>query len=162
RLRSYDPATGKLIWEIAGMRGQCYASPVGDEAMLYVGIGGGGPGRGGPLYGIKAGASGALSLPGNQTSNAGLAWGAERGGPSMASPLLYRGYLYILSQGGGLLSCYDAKTGKEAYRERIPGASGFTASPWAYDGKVFCLDENGQTFVLQPGPQLKVLEKNSL
>ena len=80
----------------------------------------------------------------------------------MASPLLYRGYLYILDQRGGLVSCYDARTGREAYRERLPRASGFTASPWAYAGRIFCLDEAGQTFVLQPGPQFKVLAKNAL
>src|SRR5262249_26009033 len=133
----------------------------GDDAMLYVGMGVG-MGRGGPLFAIKAGAAGDLSLQGDQTSNAGIAWLAERGGPSMASPLLYRGYLYILDQRGGLIRCYDAKTGQEAYRERLPGASGFTASPWAYDGKVFCLDESGTTFVLEPGAKLKVVARNAL
>ena len=61
------------------------------------------------------------------------------------------------------MSCYDAKTGKEAYRkERLPLAKGFTSSPWAYDGKVFCLDEDGTTFVLNAGPEFKLLGKNKL
>jgi outer membrane protein assembly factor BamB len=58
------------------------------------------------------------------------------------------------------VSCYEAKTGKQAYKERLQGAGGITSSPWAYDGKVFCLDENGQTIVVQAGPTFKVLGKN--
>jgi hypothetical protein len=62
-----------------------------------------------------------------------------------------------------MLSCYDAKTGKPAFeRERLPGGRGFWASPWACGGKVYCLDEDGQTFVLAPGPEFKVLGKNQL
>jgi outer membrane protein assembly factor BamB len=79
-----------------------------------------------------------------------------------ASPLLYEGRLYVLEGQGGLVSCYDARTGKRVYKERIPGARGFTSSPWAYAGKVFCLDENGTTHVLQAGPRFQVLGKNPL
>ena len=57
----------------------------------------------------------------------------------------------------------SARTGKAAYtKERIPGARAFWASPWAYDGKVFCLDDGGTTHVLQAGPAFKVLGKNTL
>ena len=62
-----------------------------------------------------------------------------------------------------MVSCYDAKTGKPAYkRERLQDAAAFWASPWAYDGKVFCLDDGGTTHVLQAGPEFKVLGKNTL
>src|SRR5262249_3085272 len=71
-------------------------------------------------------------------------------------------HLYILEQQLGLLSCYDARTGKQVYRERLPQARGFLASPWAYEGKVFCLDEDGQTFVLRAGPEFKLLGQNKL
>jgi hypothetical protein len=65
----------------------------------------------------------------------------------------------------GFLNCRDLKTGKENYdKQRInpDGNSGFTASPWAYDDKIFCLSEDGDTFVLQAGPQYKLIGKNSL
>jgi hypothetical protein len=76
---------------------------------------------------------------------------------------LYQGHIYILEQRSGLLSCYDAKTGEPSYsRQRLQDARGFTASPWAYDGKVFCLDENGQTFVVAAGPEFKLLGQNAL
>ena len=80
----------------------------------------------------------------------------------MASPLLYDGYLYILDQRGGQLYCYDAKTGNRVYRERLPAASGFTSSPWAYEGKVFFLADDGRTFVVQAGAEFKLLSKNDL
>ena len=47
-------------------------------------------------------------------------------------------------------------------RINLDGTSGFTASPWAYDNKVFCLSEDGDTFVIQAGPEYKLLRKNSL
>ena len=64
----------------------------------------------------------------------------------------------------GLIACYDARTGEEVYGKRRigPGARAFTSSPWAYDGKIFCLSEDGDTFVIQAGPEFKLLGKNSL
>ena len=84
-------------------------------------------------------------------------------GPSMASPLLYHGYLYIIEQRGGMVSCYNAKTGEPAYyRKRIPDAGGFTSSPWACAGKIYCLDEGGQATVLKAGPEFEVLGQNKI
>ncbi len=188
RVRSYDPATGKQLWELGGTNGYCQASPVADEEMLYVGSAGGpafgggfgggpggrgrpgGPGGGRgvfgggnrPLFAVKAGASGDITLKDGDKSNEGVAWHLPQGGPAMASPLLYQGHLYVLEQRGGLLNCYDAKTGKRLYRERLTGARGFTSSPWAYEGKVFCLDDDGQTFVVQAGAEFKLLGTNEV
>ncbi len=184
RTRSYDPATGKVLWELGGMTGAPSATPVADGDLLFCGggrggFGGfGGGGFGGPrgggrggrggfggstLFAIKAGASGDLTLKEGETANAGIAWSRPKAGPSMASPVVYKGYLYVLEQRGGLLSCYEAKTGKPAYsKERLPQAGGFTSSPWAYDGKVFCLADDGTTFVVKAGPKFEVLGKNKL
>jgi outer membrane protein assembly factor BamB len=161
KMRSYNPENGEILWEVAAGAGRCSATPVGDDEMLYIGAGGGMRGSG-PLLAIKAGATGDISLGEGETSNEGVAWVADRGGPPMASPLLYNGLLYVLDQRGGLVRCYDAKTGQEHYRERLPDGGGFTSSPWASDGKVFCLDDKGQTFVLEAGPTLKVLGVNKL
>jgi outer membrane protein assembly factor BamB len=79
----------------------------------------------------------------------------------MASPLLYEGRLYIVEQRGGFLTCLDAKTGKQLYRDRLSGARGFTSSPWAYEGKVFCLADDGETYVVQAGSEFKQLGKNT-
>src|SRR5205814_812299 len=131
------------------------------EDMIYFGAGG--PFGDSPLFAVKAGATGDITLMKDETSNAGVAWSRKRSGPPMASPLVYNGYLYILEQHGGMMSCYNAKTGKPVYqRERLPQAKGFTSSPWAYGGKIFCLSEDGQTFVVQAGPEFKLLGKNKL
>jgi len=160
-MRSYDPATGELLWELGGMQGRCSATPVGDDELLYFGTGGG-MGGAGPLVAIRAGANGDITLGSGEKSSDSVAWMVSRGGPPMASPLLYDGNLYVLDQRGGIIACYDAATGKQHYKERLPGAKGFTSSPWAAEGKVFCLDEDGQTFVLAAGPELKVLATNKL
>ena len=91
-----------------------------------------------------------------------ISWSIPRAAPQVSSPLLHEGRLYTLHQGGGIINCLDAATGKQLYRKRLPGAGGFTSSPWAARGHVFCLDENGQTFVIAPGPEINVLETNEL
>lgn len=161
KIRSYDPASGKILWEVGNITGRCTASPVGDADTLFVGTGGGPQGPG-PLYAIKAGATGDLTLKEGTTSNEHILWSIQKSGPPKASPLLYQGHLYIVDERGGLVTCLDARTGTQKYRERIAGAKGFTSSPWAYDGKVFCLDEEGSTFVLKAGPEFKLLGKNAL
>jgi outer membrane protein assembly factor BamB len=160
KVTAYEPSKGKVLWEVSDVEGQFSATPVASEDMLYFGTGGVFGSR--PLVAIKAGASGKHELPEDGESNAAVAWVITGAGPSMASPLLYQGHLYVLSQQGGQVYCYDAKTGKRAYRQRLPRSGGFTSSPWAYDGKVFCLDENGTTYVLQPGPKYKLLGTNKL
>ena len=164
KVRSYDPATGKILWELE-IGGRCYSSPVGDAEMLYVGsepgmgMNGGG---GGGLFAVKAGATGDLTLKEHETSNAGIAWSTPRGGPEKASPLLYQGHLYVVKNNGGVITCYDKPTGKQLYRKRIPEAAAFWTSPWAAEGKIFCLDDAGTTHVLDAGPEFKVLGTNKL
>jgi hypothetical protein len=63
----------------------------------------------------------------------------------------------------GLAACYDARTGAQHYRkERLPEGRAFTASPWAYNGLVFCGNEYGETFVLRAGPTFELLHRNLL
>jgi outer membrane protein assembly factor BamB len=177
KVRSYDPANGKVLWELSMGNGSCHATPVGDNDLLYVGCspgfgGGGGPGGGpggppgggssGGLFAVQAGAKGELSLKTGESANPGLAWSNPRGAPEEASPLVYQGYIYILRKNGGIVTCLDAQTGKQIYRERIPEARSFWASPWAAGGNIYCLDDGGTTHVLQPGPEFKVLGKNPL
>lgn len=182
KVRGYNPADGKLIWELSLGGGQANASPVGDEEHLYfgTGMGGGGGGRpggapggapgggraggnSGTLFAIKAGVTGDISLKAGESANAGVAWSVPRAVPAAASPLIYQGYVYTFERQGGLVSCYDAKTGKATYsKERISNAAAFWSSPWAYDGKIFCMDETGTTHILKAGPTFDVLGTNKL
>ena len=166
KARSYDPATGKVFWELTLTGGPPQATPVAADDLLIVGTGarrGTSGGRGGNLYAVKAGGSGDITPHSGQSTSPFVAWWHARGGPQSASPLVYQGLVYVLSQTGGLVSCYDLKTGERAYsEERIPGARPFWSSPWAHDGMVFCHDKQGQTFVLRAGREFKVLRMNCI
>ena len=116
-----------------------------------------------PVYAIKPGAAGDISLKEGETSNQFIAWYLRQGAPYNPSPLVYGDYYYTLYD-RGFFTAHDARTGKEVYaKQRLdPNISGFTSSPWAYNGKIFCLSEDGDTYVIQAGPEYKLLGKNSL
>lgn len=159
KIRSYDPGSGDLLWELNFGRSGVNSSPAGDEEMLIVGH----VGRdGGGMFAVKAGASGDISLNPGQTSNDFVAWSSNTEGPGRSSPLLYRGYVYLLGKRDGVVTCLDAKTGETAYVTRLPKGGAFWASPWAHDGRVFCPDSDGNTFVLESGPQFKLVSTNRL
>jgi len=159
--RSYDPATGKVLWEM-GASGRCSASPVAHGDLLLVNSGDRLTGQRGLVAAIKPGGSGDISLMGDATSNDHVAWAIDLTGHRVASPAIAGGCLYLLEQQAGILRCLDLETGKQHYRQRLPGAAGLTASPWVQDGKVFCLDQSGQTFVLPAGSEYKIAATNSL
>jgi outer membrane protein assembly factor BamB len=161
KMRSYDPASGKLLWEMAAS-GRTATTPVGDDELLYVDSYDRLTGNRGVLAAIRAGASGDISLPANEVTSEFVVWSTNLTTTRVASPVLAGGCLYSLQEMAGIVRCLDAKTGKEHYRQRLPGAAGFSASPWASGDKVFCLDQDGQTFVLQAGPEYKLLATNTL
>lgn len=161
QVRSYD-LTGKLLWEFGGMSSISIPSPFAQGEVLYV--------ASGyvldsvrPVYAIKPGAAGDISLKDKQTSNDAIAWRQPLAGPYHPTPLVYDGQVYVLLD-RGFLASYDARTGKEMYaKQRIdPGADKFTASPVTAAGKIYCLSEDGDTFVIRAGPTFEVLGKNSL
>lgn len=159
RIRSYD-LNGKLLWELGGSSVIDIPTPIAQRDMLYVASGYVADARR-PIFAIRPGASGDISLAKDQTSNQFIAWCQKKAGPYNPSPIVYDDLLYVLYD-RGLLACYDAKTGKEVYaKQQIDeSAHEFTASPWAYEGKIFCLSEGGTTFVIQADKQFKVLGRN--
>lgn len=159
KVRSYDLA-GKLLWELGGMSSICVPTPVTAHGLLFI-TSGYEFGKPRPLFAIRPGASGDISLKKDETSNQFIAWYKDPAGPYHPSPLILGDYLYIL-ESRGFLTCFDAKTGKEVYGKQRVGGSAYTASPWSYDGKIFCLSEDGETHVIQAGPEFKVLGKNNL
>jgi outer membrane protein assembly factor BamB len=161
KVRAYS-MDGSVLWELQGMSRSTIPTPLAAHGMVYVSSGyPGSPLR--PVYAIRPGATGDISLKPGETSNAFIAWSHPRLGTYNTSALVYGDYLYTLLD-RGLLLCHDARTGKQVYgRQRVStDASGFTASPWAYNGKVFAISEDGDTFVMQAGPSFKPLGKNSL
>jgi outer membrane protein assembly factor BamB len=160
-IRSYD-LNGKVLWELKGMSSLVIPTPFSKFDLLYITSGYVGDEHR-PVYAIRPGASGDISLKKDENSNQYIAWYLRQGGPYNPSPIVYGDYYYTLYD-RGFFTCHDAKTGKEIYgKQRIdPSAGAFTSSPWAYNGKIFCLSEDGDTFVIQAGPEFKLLGKYSL
>jgi outer membrane protein assembly factor BamB len=153
---SYDLA-GKELWRMAGVSGAPVPTPFAYDGLLHIN-----GGRGRPLFAIKPGATGNISLAKDQTSNEFVVWSQPRAGTYLPSSLAYQGAVYSLTE-TGILSRFDAKTGKLTYKSRIdPAATAFTTSPWAYNGKLFALSEEGQTFVIGTGEEFKLLHVNAL
>jgi outer membrane protein assembly factor BamB len=160
-VRSYD-LNGKTLWEFKGMSSIAIPVPFSKFGLLYIASGYVGD-QHRPVYAIKPGASGDISLKEGETSNQFIAWYQRQAGPYNPSPIIY-GDLYYTLLDRGFFTAHDAKTGKLVYdKQRIDPASGaFTSSPWAYNGKIFCLSEDGDTFVIQAGSEYKLVGKNSL
>lgn len=161
KVRSYS-LDGKLLWELGGMSSITIPTPCAGKDLLYVSSGFVMDLKK-PVVAIRPGASGDISLKSGETANRHVAWCQKMAAPYNPSPLLYGDHLYVLYD-LGQVACYDAQTGKEIYgKTRIaPKARAFTSSPWAYQGKVFCLSEEGDTFVIEAGPKFKLLRTNSL
>jgi outer membrane protein assembly factor BamB len=115
-----------------------------------------------PVYAIRPGGSGDISLPPGQTNNDSIVWCQPVAAPYNPTTLVYDGRLYVLHD-FGLLSAFNARTGELLYdRQKLPGGMHFTASPWAANGRVFCLNEDGVTFVVRAGDRFELLLTNKL
>ena len=161
KVRSYD-LSGKLLWELKGMSTISIPTPFDRFGLLYLSSGYVADALR-PVYAIRPGGSGDISLKPGETSNAHIAWSSPTAAPYNPTPIVYGDAYYTLFD-RGFFTSHDARTGKEIYgRQRLTAdASGFTSSPWAYNGKVFAMSEEGDTYVVQAGPEFKMLGKNSL
>jgi outer membrane protein assembly factor BamB len=165
RVRSYD-LDGKVLWELSGMSSIVIPSPFSVDGLLYVTSGYVlSPKK--PLFAIKPGAAGDISLDAEkkQTSNQYIAWSNPKAGPYNVSPVLYKDVIYVLYD-RGFLASFDAHTGQPLYKPplaRLGASEHYTSSPWAYNGKIFCLSEEGQTLVIPAvGTKPKIVRKNEL
>ena len=160
KVRSYD-IDGRQLWELSGMSSIVIPTPVTAHGLLYIESGYLGDFLR-PVYAIRPGATGNISLAEGFTSNQFVAWSLPQGGSYHPSPLVYGDYYYTLLD-RGLLTCHDARTGTEVYgRQRITVGEGFTSSPWAYNGKIFALSERGTTYVIEAGPEFRITGENVL
>lgn len=159
-VRSYDLA-GKPLWQLKGSSILAIPTPFERFGNLYVTSGHVAWG-GNPLYAIKPGASGDITLAEGQTSNDQIVWSQKKAGPYHPTPIIHDETLYILYD-RGFMAAYNAKTGQEVYgRQRLPNGKAFTSSPLVYGNKLFCLNEDGVTFVIKTGPQFEILYTNAL
>jgi outer membrane protein assembly factor BamB len=160
-IRSYA-LDGTPLWTLRPSSTHVIPTPFASGDLLYVSSGYVGDSNR-PVYAIKAGGAGDISLKPGETSNAWIAWALPQGGTYNVSPIVYNGRFYTLFD-RGFFTNHDAKTGKEIYTKvRLdPTASGFTASPWAYNGKIFAMSEDGTTYVIAAGDEFKIIGQNAL
>jgi outer membrane protein assembly factor BamB/dienelactone hydrolase len=160
KVRSYD-LEGNLLWWLKGMSSITIATPYEDNGLLYISSGYvADVSR--PIYAVRPGAKGDISLKTGESSNEFVVWSLPKAAPYNPTTLIYNDRLYVLLD-RGFVSCYQPRDGKAIYsQKRLPNGRAFTSSPWACGGKVFCLDEDGVTFVLQAGDDFKVLHTNTL
>ena len=160
QVRSYDLG-GQLLWSLKGMSSITIATPYEFEGLLMVSSGYVLDSTK-PIYAIRQGASGDISLTGEQTSNEFIAWSQPKAAPYNPSTLIADGRLFVLYD-QGFVAGFKAREGTELFsRQRLPNGRAFTSSPWSYNGKVFFLNEDGVTFVLKSSDQFELLHTNSL
>ena len=115
-----------------------------------------------PLFAVKPGATGDISLKDGAKSSDAVAWSLATGGPERPRRWSTTAGCTSWRTAAGCSAAYDAKTGKQTLQGAHHRGRGFTSSPWAYDGKIFCLDDSGTTHVVQAGPEFKLLGTNPL
>lgn len=161
RNRSYSLA-GKLLWEFDGkMSGLVIPSPFAAHGLCYIASGYIGD-KHRPTFAIRPGASGNLAPDGDFNNSKYIAWYQGTSSSYNPSQIVYGDYLYTLYD-RGFLTCHDAKTGTEVYgKRRFSPRGSFTASPWAYNGHLFFLSEDGLTYAVKAGPEFEIVERNQL
>jgi outer membrane protein assembly factor BamB len=155
--RGYDPKTGAELWRLAKKSEVTIPTPVCGKELVYI-TSGNRPIQ--PIFAIKSGAAGDISLKKEEAKNSHIVWSKMRGGPYMPTPILYGEYLYTCSN-SGIVTCYEAKTGKEIYRKRM-GDGSYTASPVAADGRLYFCSEKGEVRVVKAGASFELLAINAM
>ncbi len=158
-IRGYDPRTGEELWRLGGSSKITAPTPVFTDDFIVV-ASGRRPEQ--PIFVLRPGARGDISLDGDETSSEHIAWSARRRGPYMPTPLIYDDILYVLSN-NGILDAYDLETGAEIYRNRVPHlGSGFSSSPVAADGRIYLSNEDGDMVVLAAGRAFEHVATNPM
>jgi outer membrane protein assembly factor BamB len=153
KVRSYDLADGKLLWECAGLTTNSIPTPVAGNGLVYATTGF----RGSVMLAIRPEGSGDV------TGTDFIAWTLKKGTPYVPSPLLYDDRLYFFASNNAILSCIDAKSGKPIYDgKRVEDLQGVYASPVGAAGRVYLVGRNGTTVVIKQGDKFEALATNHL
>jgi len=149
---AYDPDTGEIHWFCKGNKAETIPTPAVGHGMVYCTSG-----RAGPTLAIRPGGKG-------DVSETHVAWKTDKGSPFVPSPQLLGDYLYTINDMVSVVTAHNAKSGEAVGQLRLgePNREGFSASPVAVEGKIYFTNDQGETFVLSPAPDFKILHVNSL
>ena len=147
-VRGYDPDSGRELWFCKGFNGRGTPIPAWGHGLLVTVNG-----KPGDIYAVRPGGSG-------DVTKTRMAWHTKRrGGRDLSSPILVRDFIFVVSM-SGTATVYDAKTGRELWKEKLGGK--FSASPISAGGLVYVQSEAGETFVIELGEKPKVVARNKL
>jgi outer membrane protein assembly factor BamB len=152
RIEAVDPATGNILWFSAGNTFEVIPMPVAGHGLVYCSSG-----RAGPTFAVRPGGSGDVTA-------SHVVWSTPKGSSFVPSPLLLGDYLYTVNDMVSIVTCHHAKTGEAIGQIRLGDAKreGFSASPVAVEGRIYFTNDDGETFVLNPAPDFKLLHVNRL
>jgi outer membrane protein assembly factor BamB len=154
--RGYDPTTGMEIWRLGRHSEITVPTPFLANGLIIL-ADGYRPVQ--PIYAVRPGARGDISLKEGETQSEHIAWSKAKGGPYLPTPIAYGEHLYVCPN-GGVIGCYELSTGKQVYSHRIAG--GYTASPVAAEGRLYCTSEEGFVRVIKTGPKFELLAANAM
>ena len=152
-IRGFDARTGKELWRFSDNNTQVKV-PTPIVAGPLVIVTGGYPPGGRPIYAIRPGGTG-------DVGEKSLAWKTDRGAPYTATPIMYDGVLYALTD-NGILSAYNPESGERIYQQRVAGGLGFTASPVAANGHLYLASEDGDVYVVKAGRAYELISTNKM
>jgi len=154
RVRSYDLATGEMIWDGPGLTLNTVPSPVYADGVVYLTAGY----RGNALMAVDLD-----KAAGDIDGTDAIVWRIERDTPYVPSPLLIDDVLYYVKSNAAILSAVRASTGEPLFGpQRVDGVREIYASPTAANGYVYILGRDGGAAVLRQGETYEVAAQNSL
>jgi outer membrane protein assembly factor BamB len=157
-MAGYDFATGKRLWRLRGAGDIPVPTPVVAHDLVYLTSA---HGFAAPVFAIKTSARGEITPKQSETSTENVPWFRMRGGNYMQTPIVVGDELYCCKD-NGVVTCLDARTGKEHYSERLEGGVGFTASPVSDGRHLYFTSEDGQVHVLAAGTSFNRVATNAL
>jgi outer membrane protein assembly factor BamB len=147
----YDPATGQELWRVKGVESNAIHTPLVGNGLVIATAGF--PNK--RVIAIRPGGTGDVTAT-------HVVWRYEKGTAYVASPILYDGLVYLITD-GGVITCLDAQTGTVRYEGGRPPKPGkFISSPVAFDGKLLLTSDTGDTFVIKAGTAFSVIGTNSI
>jgi outer membrane protein assembly factor BamB len=148
-LQGFDFNTGDRLWSDEVIGEGKVPSPVVGEGLVFTAGGWGGKET---IKAFRLGGSGDLK-------KANLVWEQKKGMPKVPSMIYLKPHLFVVTD-GGIACCLKAATGEIVWQERLGG--NFSASPVAAEGHIYFVGDNGETSVIEAGPEFKLLAKNPL
>lgn len=149
---AYNPVDGRELWRVEERKHHSgTVRPVVGNGFVYTATGL----AKGELWAVRLGGSGVVT-------DTHVAWKVTRNVPNRPSPILTGDLLFMVDQDGGVVTCLEAMTGKEVWKERLPGAGSYSSSPVLAEGRLYFFNENGHGTVIEAGRTFKVLAANKL